>query len=87
MAAKATKEYYLDISMADEGRILATKTILGYEAGVRGLSLGQTLLQLLNEAIDVETYPPEVRAQLDEIHEGARRRAIEKSLDVMRLAS
>ena len=83
----ATKEYCLDVSMADEGRMLTAKTILGYEAGLRGLSFGQTLLQLLNEAIDLESYPPEVRAQLDEIHEQARRRAIEKSLDVMRLAS
>ena len=83
----ATKEYCLDISMADEGRLLTSKTILGYEAGLRGLSLGQTLLQLLNEAVDLESYPPEVRAQLDEIHEQSRRRAIEKSLDVMRLAS
>ena len=83
----ATKEYCLDISTADEGRILAAKTVLAYEAGMRGLSLGQTLLQLLNEAIDLDSYPPEVRAQLDEIHDQARRRAIEKSLDVMRLAS
>ena len=83
----AQKEYCLDISMADEGRILAAKTILAYEAGVRGLSLGQTLLQLLNEAVDPGAYPPEVRAQLDEIHDSARRRAIERSLDVMRLAS
>lgn len=83
----AAREYSIDISMADEGRVLATRTILGYEAGVRGLSLGQALLQLLVEAADVESYPPEVRAQLDEIHEAARRRAAQRSLDAVRLAS
>ena len=81
------KEYCIDVSIADEGRLLTTKTILAYEAGVRGLSLGQTLLQLIGEAVDIDAYPPEVRAQLDEIDEGARRRGVEKSLRVARLAS
>ena len=76
-----TKDYYLDISMADEERLLAAKTILGYEAGVRGMTLGQTLCSLVRDAVDVDSYPEEMRSQLAEIREAAQRRAVQRAIE------
>ena len=80
------KDYALEITSADEGRLLMVKAILGYEASVRGLTLGQTVLRLLNEAVDTDGYPEEVRYQLDVIRESLRCRAIERAVDVVRIA-
>ena len=60
-------------NLVDERRLLTLRAILSYEAEIRGLSLGQTLLQLLTEAADLDSNPREVREQLDAIR--AERRA------------
>lgn len=78
--AKTTNMGTLTVNIADEGRMLTMKTILGYEAGVRGLTVGQTFAQLVMEAADVDSYPQEVREQLDEIEHRRARRAVERSL-------
>ena len=76
----------MEISIADEGRLLTLKTILGYEAGARGLTLGQALAQMLREAVNVDSYPEELRQLLADIDEGRRRRAVERSLVAAGLA-
>ena len=81
-----SEDRYLDVSLADEGRLQTVRTILGYEASVRGLTLGQAFSQLLREAVDVEQYPEEVREQLRQIEEGTRRRAIERSVAAAKVA-
>ena len=72
----------LTVNLADEGRLQAMKTVLGYEAGVRGLTVGQTFAQMVMEAVDLDSYPEEVRAQLAEIEQRRSRRAVERTLKI-----
>lgn len=80
--AKPSNAGMMTVTLTDEGRLLTMKTILGYEAGVRGLTVGQTFAQLVMEAADIGSYPDEVRAQLAEIEQRRARRAAEYSLKV-----
>ena len=59
----------ITIRMPDEGSLQTVKTILAYEATVRGRKPGQALTELVMEAVDIDSYPPEVRARLDELAE------------------
>ena len=69
----STATRMMTINLGDERRLLTLRTILSYEAEVRGLSLGQTLLQLLLDAADLDSYPREVRDEINKIR--AERRA------------
>ena len=82
-AAKASRSQpggKWSIHISDEGALLRLKTIVAYEAGMRGVSMGQALSQLVDEAADVASYPPAVRQRLAEIEEGTAARAVERSL-------
>ena len=70
----------MNIHLSDEDAAATVKTILAYEAAVRGRTIGQTCSELVAEAADVESYPEEVRGRLAEIAEAAERRAVAKSL-------
>ena len=74
----------ITINVTDEGRLLALRTVLGYESGRRGLTVGQAFEELLREAVDTDGYPDEVRAELDEIDASRRDRAARRSLEVVR---
>ena len=85
MAKAKSGDNMLTVNLTDEGRLSTMKTILGYEAGVRGLTVGQTFVQMVTDAVDLDSYPEEVLAQLDEIKARKSRRAIERSLQVVEL--
>lgn len=72
--------YGLKVSLPSELRERTLRAVLDYEATVRGLTLGQVAEELVMEAIDLDSYPPEVRSRLDEIAVRTRARAEEKSL-------
>lgn len=68
------------ISLSDAGQMLKLRTIVTYEAGVRGLGLGQACAQLVTEAVDVESYPKDIRQQLDAIDEQSKLHALNRAL-------
>lgn len=70
----------MNIHLADEDAALALKTVLAYEASVRGRTIGQVCSDLVMEAADIDHYPPEVRERLSQIAEESERRAVLKSL-------
>ena len=72
----------ITVRMPDEGTLQTVRTILAYESAVRGRKAGQTLAELVMEAVDIESYPPEVRARLDELAEQHAQRAVEKFLQM-----
>ena len=72
----------ITIRMPDEGSLQTVRTILAYEGAVRGRKPGQALAELVMEAVDVESYPPEVQARLREIGEDISRRSVEKFLSL-----
>ena len=82
MAGK--RQSKINVHVADESALEAMRLILSYEAGVRGMSMGQACSELVMEAADVEDYPPEVRGRLAELQAESRRRAVERSLRASR---
>lgn len=78
----AGKNKKLNIHLADEEALLSLKTVLAYEASMRGLTIGQVSSELVSEAVDLDSYPPEVRGRLQEIAADAERRAVLKSLSL-----
>ncbi|MBQ9000422.1 MAG: hypothetical protein IJ087_01030 [Eggerthellaceae bacterium] len=78
----ARSDYSLDISLPEKGRVQALRLIIKYEAGVRGLTLNQALLQLVREAIDIDSYPPEIRDHLAEIREKSHERAVADAIGI-----
>ena len=82
MAGK--KHTKINVHVADESALEAMRLVLSYEAGVRGMSMGQACSELVMEAAKVDSYPPEIRTRLDEIRAESRRRAVERSLRASR---
>ena len=80
--AAAGKPDKMTVNMSDEATLRVVKTILAYEAEIRGLTVGQASMRLILEAVDLDAYPDEVKDRLNEIREAARRRAVEKSLSM-----
>lgn len=81
--AKDGKTYgKLNIHLSDEDAVAAVKTVLAYEAAVRGRTIGQTSSEMVLEAVDISSYPDEVRARLSEIAAETERRAVAKSLEM-----
>ena len=72
----------INIHLSDEDAVAAVKTILAYESAVRGRTIGQTCSELVAEAADTASYPPEVQARLAEIAQESERRAVAKSLEM-----
>ena len=72
----------LRVRMPDRETSQEIRLILTYEATMRGLTLGQTCSELIAQVADVESYPEEVRARLDEIAQESNRRGIERSLSM-----
>ena len=72
----------INIGLADVATEKALRIILAYESGIRGRAAGQTAYELVMQAIDIESYPPEVRKRLDELQDDVRKRAIERSLNL-----
>ena len=70
----------MTINLSDECRLLTLRTVLSYEAGVRGLSIGQALMALLLEAADLDSYPAEVRQQLADLRADPRVEAARRCL-------
>lgn len=85
MAKSANTSGKMNIRLADEDLALAVKTVLAYESTVRGRTIGQTCSELIAEAVDIDSYPEEVRARLDEIAAATERRAVAKSLEMSEL--
>ena len=81
MAAKPER---MRIRLSDKESFQEIRTILAYESSVRGLTIGQAVSELIQEAVDTSSYPEEVRARLREIADDSTRRAIEKSLGMSR---
>ena len=73
---------HVTIRMPDEGSLQTMRTILAYESTVRGRKTGQTLLELVMEAVDVDAYPDEVRERFFKIGEDISRRSVEEFLGV-----
>ena len=72
----------MTIRMPDEGSLQTVKTILAYESTVRGRKPGQTLSELVMEAVDIDSYPEEVKARLREIGDEISRRSVERFLNL-----
>ena len=79
MAAKPDR---MRIRLSDKESYQEIKTILAYESSVRGLTIGQAVSELIQQAVDTSSYPEEVQQRLREIAENSTRRAIKKSLDM-----
>ena len=79
MAAKSDR---MRIRLSDKESYQEIKTILAYESSVRGLTIGQAVSELIQQAVDTSSYPEEVQQRLREIAENSTRRAIKKSLDM-----
>ena len=56
------------------------KTILAFESAERGRRIGQTFMELVLEAADIESYPEEVQERLREIRETGKRKSVERFL-------
>ena len=80
----ATKQAKINFHMADESAVAIMRLILSYEAGVRGLSMGQACSELVMEAVDVGSYPAEVRERLAELQAESQHRAVKKALQASR---
>ena len=79
MAAKPER---MRIRLSDKESYQEIRTILAYESSVRGMTTGQAVSELIQQAVDTSAYPEEVQARLREIAEDSTRRAIEKSLNM-----
>ena len=77
-----SKKTTITINLSDEQKILAMKAVLAYEAGTRGLSVSQTIVDMVMESADIESYPEDVRAELEGLYERRSRRAARRCLDV-----
>lgn len=84
MASNPTSQKFT-VHLINSESVITVRTILQYEARLRGRTIGQTCTELLLEAVDVDSYPPEVKSRLANIRREARRRAIEKSLSMVRI--
>ena len=81
--AKRRKDFCgLTVTLSDELRMALLRSVIEYEAAVRGLSRGQAVVQLVLEAVDLDSYPEEVRERIDKIAERTRKRAIADALAV-----
>ena len=58
------------------------RTILTYEACVRGVYLGQAVCELVEEGADIDSYPPEVQAKLVELATESANSVMRKSLEM-----
>ena len=62
---------YFAVRMPDAESYRIVKDILSYESVVREMRVGQAFAELIFEAIDIESYPEEVRERLREIASSA----------------
>ena len=78
MPESSSKTPKMNIRMADRLKVLELRTILAYEAEMRGLSIGQTCAELVSEGADFDSYPQEMLDLLADIQEQSKRRAVER---------
>ena len=81
-AISGDKGKRLRIRFSDKESLQEVRTILAYEAGVRGLNIGQALCEIVIGAVRFEDYPEELRERLQEIEKESKERAVEKSLEM-----
>lgn len=74
----------MTMSISDEASGNLLDAVLDYEALSRRLTRGQALYELVLEAVDVESYPAEVRKRIDEIERKRLDRAVRESLAASR---
>lgn len=72
----------ITINISDEARLMTARTILGYESVLRGLTIGQTFEQLILSAVDLDSYPQEVKEHLAKIRASSRQGAIDDTLKI-----
>ena len=77
------REGRLRLRFVSEEELLEVRTIVAYESAVRGGTLAQTFCELVLGAVDVESYPPELRERLAEIDTAARERAAARSAEML----
>ena len=80
--AVSNKRSGLTISLSDESKMAKLRTVLSYESTVRGLTIGQVFTELVYAAIDLDSYPPEVLAQLADTRNETRELAIARAAEV-----
>lgn len=68
------------VRLPDDESFEMVRTILAYESVMRGRKIGQTFMELVMEAADIDSYPKEVRDRLAEISGAAEKKSIERFL-------
>ena len=80
MARKANTSGKMNIHVADEDAAAMLRIVLAYESGVRGRTLGQACYEMVMEAANVDSYPPELRDHLNELAAKSSRIAVQNAL-------
>ncbi|MBQ9000423.1 MAG: hypothetical protein IJ087_01035 [Eggerthellaceae bacterium] len=66
-APNAKKSERIRIRFGNEEDFLELRMIIAYESAIRGRTKSQAIYELVNEAIDIDSYPDEMRECLAEI--------------------
>ena len=85
MAKASNSGNVVDLTMANEEQAYIFKSVLRYEAAMRGLTSGQVLVDIIMNAVDEDTYPKEVLDRLSELREESKARALDEALAVSSL--
>ena len=82
--ASSGKQGRFRVRFSDGRSYWRVKTILAFEAKKNGRTTGQTICDLVASVADIESYPEEVRARLDELDQLSEVMAVEKALEMSR---
>ena len=75
----------LEMSFTSEEQAEILRTILRYEATMRGLTMGQAFAELVLRGVDEGRYPDDVLMCLQGLREDARERAVGEAMAAVSL--